>query len=81
MVRAGPDTGPVLMLNSAGRVIIPGRTAIPDSVHVPGNPAHHSLNEDPLDGATAGVYKFRTQQFNENIMILYVNGTKRVRLQ
>ena len=28
---------------------------------------------DALDGATAGVYKFRTQQFSENSLILYTN--------
>ena len=41
------------------------------------NPAHYlhvyPLNEDALDGATAGVYKFRTQQFHENLLILYAN--------
>ena len=39
------------------------------------------MNEDALDGATAGVYKFRTQQFNENLLILYANvGDKPVTL-
>ena len=31
------------------------------------------LNEDTLDGATAGVNRFRTQQFHENLLILYAN--------
>ena len=31
----------------------------------------YPLNEEALDGATAGVYKFRTQQFNKNLLILY----------
>ena len=41
------------------------------------NPAHYlhvyPLDEDALDGATAGVYKFRTQQFSETLLILYMN--------
>ena len=73
MIRAGPDNAPILMLKSAQHVIIPGRTARPVSVQVPVNPAHYlhvyPLNEDALDGATAGVYKFRTQQFCENLWI------------
>ena len=33
----------------------------------------YPLHEDALDGATEGVYKFRTQQFHENLLILYSN--------
>ena len=85
MIRAGPDNAPILMLKSAQHVIIPGRTARPVSVQVPVNPAHYlhvyPLNEDALDGATAGVYKFRTQQFCENLLVLYTNvGDKPVTL-
>ena len=65
MIRAGPDNAPILMQKSAQHVTIPGRTARPVSVHVPVNPAHYlhvyPLDEDELNGATAGVYKFRTQ--------------------
>ena len=65
MIRAGPDNAPVLMLKSAQHVIISGRTARPVSVQVPVNPAHYvhvyPLNEDALDGASEGVYKFRAQ--------------------
>ena len=55
------------------------------SVQVPVNPAHYldvyPLNEDALDGATTGVYKFRTQQFSENLLILYTNvGDKPITL-
>ena len=67
MIRAGPDNALILMLKSAQHVIITGRTARPVSVQVPVNPALYlhvyPLDEDVLDGATAGVYKFRTQQF------------------
>ena len=49
------------------------------------NPAHYlhvyPLDEDILDGATAGVYKFRTQQFCETLLTLYTNvGYKPVTL-
>ena len=64
MIRAGPDKAPVLMLKSAQDVIIPVRTARPESVQVPVNPARYlhvyPLNEDALDGATEGVYRRRT---------------------
>ena len=85
MIRVGPDNAPILMLKSAQHVIIPGRTARPVSVQVPVNPAHYlhvyPLDEDPFDGATAGVHKFRTQQFSEKLLILYTNvGDKPVTL-
>ena len=59
---------------------MPGRTARHVSVQVPVNPAHYlheyPLNEDALDGATAGDYKF-----SENLLILYMNvGDKLVTL-
>ena len=77
MIRVGPDNAPILMLKSAQHVIIPGRTARPVSVQVPVNPAHYlhvyPLDENALDGATAGVYKFRTQQCSEKLLILYAN--------
>ena len=68
MIRTGPDNAPILMLSSAQHIIIPGRTARSVSVQVPVNPAHY-LHVYPVDGeaihgATGGVYKFRTQQFN-----------------
>ena len=75
MIKAGPDNAPVLMLKSAGHVIIQGRTARPVGGQVPVNPAHYlhmyPLNKDALDGDIAGVYKFRTQQFHEKLLILY----------
>ena len=85
MIRAGPDNGPISMLRSARHVIIPGRTAQPISFQIPVNPAHYlhvyPLNKEALDGATAEIYKFRTQQFNENFVILYANvGDKPVTL-
>ena len=85
MFRAGPENAPILMLKSAQHVIISGRTERPVSVQVPVNRTHYlhvyPLNEEALDGANAGVYKFRTQQFSENLLILYTNvGDKPITL-
>ena len=77
MIRVGPDNAPILMLKSTRHVVIPGRTARPIHVQVPVNPAHYlhvyPLDENALTGAAAGVYKFRTQQCSENLLILYSN--------
>ena len=77
MIRTGPDNAPILMLRSAQHIIIPGRTARSVSVQVPVNPAHYlhvyPVDDEAIHGATGGVYKFRTQQFNENLLILYAN--------
>ena len=77
MIRTGPDNAPILMLRSAQHIIIPGRTARSVSVQVPVNPAHYlqvyPVDDEAIHGATGGVYKFRTQQFNENLLILYPN--------
>ena len=65
------------MLKSTWHVVIPGRTARPIHVQVPVNPAHYlhvyPLDENALTGAAAVVYKFRTQQCSENLLILYSN--------
>ena len=65
------------MLKSARHVVIPGRTAKSVSVQVPVNPAHYlhvyPVDENATSGATAGVYKFRTQQCSEKLLILYAN--------
>ena len=77
MIRTGLDNAPILMLRSAQHVIIPGRTAKSVKVQVPLNPAHYlhvyPVDEEAVHGATGGVYKFRTQDNNKHLMILYTN--------
>ena len=85
MIRVVPDNAPILMLRSAQHFMIPGRTARSVSVQVPVNPAHYlhvyPVDDEAIHGATGGVYKFRTQQCNENLLILYVNvGDEPVKL-
>ena len=77
MIRVGPDNAPILLLKSVQHVVIPGRTAKSVSVQVPVNPAHYlhvyPVDENATSGATAGVYKFMTQQCSEKLLILYAN--------
>ena len=85
MIRTGPDNAPILMLSCARHVIIPGRTVRSVSVQVPVNPAYYLhvylMDVDVLNGAPSGVYKFRTQQFSKNLLILYTDdGDKPVML-
>ena len=77
MIRTGPNNAPILMLHSPQHGVIQGRKARSVSVQVPDNPAHYLhvylMVVEALNGVARGVYKFRTQHFNETLLILYAN--------